>query len=536
MFKKNIAIALGLVGAVVFSASTSFAAATPDVSKCQSALVGVAAAFQGSVTTAVKNCANKVAAENAKGAAGKATDMSVVADYCEKQLAGVYDLLGAKVGKSAVDKLRVAISDPAKGLIAKAKCDLQSLVTNSLMLSGADVSFPGSAPPVAGSPTKFLEDFLLVKGEAEAIKSLQPSIPGLMSLILQAQKALPGKKAAPDCSGAKADKNLCAFSVECKARGCKLAGSTGAKLWSGILGGPIDLVLAGTNSLEMCVMTGALGARGDLEPGIMYLGGDPGRMLAPVELSPGVLFVCVDTLRGSGWCDCKPGGSGIKLNTNICQDRIANNNIPPGASDSCGSLVSAASNDLNYPGNKTGLPKNTPGGSSTEGDCLDMLTTQFTIELNSFGADNHPCTADDTTVPEAPSAIPLTTGTAQATLNEAIDGGAGGYGTCSDGATPCLLDAMCADNVCTASLCSVDGTACTLPDSCDKTCHGVITETLTSGSIAGGKGAPGGGLTICEGYAQGNIKGLKLSGAFPGPGSRSSGLGDSVTAFTMQCE
>lgn len=463
------ALALGVAGAIAFGAGTALAAA-PTTAGCQKKVELNAGKFQASLAKALTKCADFIQGEISKGAKGIVAN---AADKCETALAGVYG-----TGK-AVDKFRAAMTG-----LYPLTCSDQELVGIGHLLSGggAGASAPGS------TVIKFATDYLLVTGEFEATRSVINQTGTLMSLILQAQEAKLCPAGPP---------NLCSFKVECKTVGCKLGGASGALLNTATLG-PIALSMSGTEPFDMCSITGPLAV--GTESGIIYISGGPSRTLAPINI-PGVATVCVDSQRGTGWCDCT--GHALHLNTNFCQDRLVN---PAVATDLCGAPTIASTPDRNFPGSKLGLPVNSPFGSSLAGDCYDQSTVQFTIVgLGSEGPDTLPCTADDVAIPSAPVPVPLTTGTAQAQVLQAVTG----YGSCQDDETACVETKNCL---------LVPGTAL---------CKDVATATLPLSTL------PGAGLS-CNNYQTGQLAGLKLVGAFPSGGGDAP-LGDSITSFTIDC-
>ncbi len=488
-------MALVLAGVMFFGASASWAAI--DVKQCQTALNLARRKFEDKVILRTTACANKIAGENAKAALGKATDYSKVAAYCELQLSKTYVDEVAKL-RTAIDKA-AGVPDPST-----AKCDATTFTSNGILLSGAGNPAPGV------TPQKFIEDYLLATGEQMGIASVIKSTPNLGNLILQAQNAAAGADPAPDCKGANTTPHLCAFKVECTTRACTLKSPDSQSSLQSAAAGPLSFNINGVESFDVCTINGALAGAG-LESNFLYLSGSPGRTLQPVVI-PGVATVCVDVLGGSGWVDCT--GHGLPLNTSFCQDRIVQDGENP---DQCGAPAGAATPDTNagFDGTKIGLPVNTPGGASVANSAFDVNTIQFSIETTTdLGVDGLPCTADDTVTPNAPVPVPLTTGTAQAQVLEAVQV----PGVCDDLATGCIEDKNCVANG--------GGCAGGVGSGC---CTGVTLTTVNSGLVG-----PGVGKT-CASWEAGTLSGLKLVGAFPGGGGTPP-LGDTTTAFTIVCQ
>src|SRR5512139_273524 len=146
MTTRSIAIPLAVAGGIVLGASTTYA--SPDAGKCQKQILKVASKFQATATLNLSRCANKIAAENAKAAAGKPSDVSKVSDFCEKMLAKTYDNGHALGGKDAVSRLRASIDT-----LMSTDCSAAILQQNGLLVSGG-----GGAP--GGTAQKFTEDYL----------------------------------------------------------------------------------------------------------------------------------------------------------------------------------------------------------------------------------------------------------------------------------------------------------------------------------------------------------------------------------------
>jgi hypothetical protein len=542
----------------------------------------LAKANSGSVANAAKACEAKLKVVYGAqvGAVASATSIGKFRAQCTKWRTGKCKTGGAPC---TTNSQCVGV-----GNVCLTHCrdeDIASVSGHGHLLSGS----AGNAPPAVGDAGKFMCDWATIAMEKIAIKQQLFLIPDTVNIISAAQGASPdhiatnGKAAhkGTSCSSTNTDPNLqeyrpnlCRFGVECRDHACSLAGTSQATLLSapleGLLGGPATLNLTGSVVIEFCQLGQATGTCKDVphpvcqtdadcpvsptnkcnmnrgegegslflaEPNIIYLINEPSKTIKvtiPPALAGLVAAVCVDNIRSEGWCDCT-GSSGVLRNTDFCIDQSLNDN-PGCVTDDCGSSCSAAVTSSLYPGTKNGALKITPSGAATAGTCLDLQTTQFTIILatSDFGVDTIACTGDDFGAPSAPAQLPITSGTATASIKDAV----ASPGTCNISGF-CQVNADCAANLCSAAvagICSVDGAACTggpnLPGTCvsNQPCSGGPTLTdITVGPLTGA-------ATNCTNYSTSNLSGLSLVGAFPALGTDfNNPLGDSVTGFKLTC-
>jgi hypothetical protein len=498
-FRRGV-LALGVAGTVAFGSGAAFA----DIGKCAAGLEKAQTGFQAALTKALVKCADGIRKDILKGAKG---DVAKAAAGCNKALAGVYPASPPSL-KSAVEKYRAAVDKLATGGV----CADSDLISLGHQLSGSGGQ--ATAPPASGSSIKYTEDSTLLKAESDALNSEMASTPDFFNIIQQGQLA--GGCIAlgyPVVTPPAAVALLCGLKQECYERNCKVdSANSGASLLSGSVtpscgpGGVYSacLSLSGSNSFNICNVKGLLSSQ--REAGFLYISGNPGHGTLPISIFAGSVVVCINSVRNEGWCDCT-AGAGLKLNTNLCEDRIVDT-TEQAANDACGAPGVLASSDMNFIGTKNGFIKNTAGGGSTTGSCMNMMTAQFTVLQDlpaDAGVDTLPCTGDDLPAPNAPAPVPLTTGSAEAHLLEAQV-----QGTCDASSLDCVEMADCVAGV-------------------DTTCSNTPQGTLSIGPISGAKAAG-----LCGAMEQGNLTGLKLVGAFPGPGKGT--LGDSVTAFGITCQ
>jgi len=544
-----------MAGALLLNAGASYAAG-PALDQCQKGIEAAAKVYHDAIRTALTGCADAVRTQQVKEAAKAGTGpLAVAAKTCEAKLKPVYDLANVTPGKSAADKFKAALAKLVGIPSGTPKCDVKTLIKLGHLISGTG----GSAPPNTGTDaTVFVADSLLTSLENSAISEVVAEYGDAMGLIAAAVGAPESKAGANDatcctntvgCNDTKGYRpNLCGFGLECNTHACQLDGTSGGQLVSSGILGTIPLTISGRSTLGICSLT--KGGQGfGAQSGFEYIIGGAARTLDPVNLGGG-LIVCVNVNRSEGWCDCT--GHGIALNTNFCQDRV----VSGGVTDDCPGGVAADATDDNqgFTGTKVGAVAIGTSGASAAGDCVNFFTTQFIIHQSpaTYGPDTTPCTSDDTQAPQAPASVPLTTGTAVASVIDAVSA----LGTCTlDGATSCIEDVNCnacnvaktcgdplhtactKDSNCTSVVgsdgfcktrCTLDGsTACTTSAQCG-TCAGPLFTTLTVGPFTGSK-------TSCKNYEASTLSGLQLVGAFPAAAG-SAPIGDSCTGFHLKCQ
>jgi hypothetical protein len=512
-------------------------AALPDIQLCQAKIESETNKFNAALAKAISLCADAIRKEQVKDAASAAkvppvfiNTIANAAKLCEIKFKAVYDVANATPGKSSVDKFKAAIDKLFAPPSGTPKCDPTFMTKYNHLVS------PASAPGAATQ--SFMEDSLLSSAEAAAINQETAQIGDALGLILTAQGAPDSKSpctssanCATDCTNTAAlgyRPNLCSFGVECETHACSLTGSNATLVTAGPLG-TLSFALTGRAPFGACVLNHGGQTWGTA--GFQYSVGGPAKTLDPVSVGGGIT-VCVNVNRAEGWCDCT--GAGIAKNTALCQDRIATTQNP----DDCGeSSVTQTDDTQGFGHTKVGGVHATISGASAAGDCVSLFTTQFTIFTgpctglagDPCGPDHMVCTSDDAVAPQAPATVPLTTGTASATVIQASCNPTGG---CSGdaGATSCLESINC--TACIGGFCP-DATACTSDAACATHPGGTCTvpapclTTISVGPITGAK-------TNCKNYDASNMSGASFVGAFPAA-SGNPPIGDSATAFKLTC-
>jgi hypothetical protein len=271
-------------------------------------------------------------------------------------------------------------------------------------------------------------------------------------------------------------------------------GPTGGVCQTG--GGPCeeDSDCTGANAPPCNFFPGqGLGAAFGAESNVLYLINSAAKGIrAPSPPIPGAPFntlinsVCVEIVQSQGWCDCGLS-TGVRNSAEVCVDKDAMDTM--GANDECGAPKTEATPDSAFNHLDNGPIKINPSGTSTTGDCVDLVTLQFKLITSSAdrGPDNLPCTDDDFVAPTATFTVPLTTGSATAKLYDVPSE----LGACSiTTSTPCLIDANCP----TGETC--DGTP-------------TIDPVYTLGPVTGSKPMS----NACARYNSGNLGGMALVSA-----------------------
>jgi hypothetical protein len=562
-------LTLGLAAAIAFSGP---APGATNIKKCQKLLEKNAKNFQNAVLTRL----TKVSDAMRKGP----IDIKL-AGRIEKWLARFYGS-----GK-AVDKFRAKIDS-----LYPAKCTDDYLSSLGFLLSSTTPHTDGKVDCAPGShganpAIKFTEDYLLVKAEADAFDMMLAEAPLFSDQLLQLQKLA-------DCTYPyDTYPYLCKLKSECVERVCMLGDDAGStSQWhstSGLFGTPGSpgtaiYTLSGAHVMGMCFMDGDLTGT---ESGFMYIIGQQGRGLGMVVDLGGKIYVCVDTLRQAGYCDCGALTHAFK-NVTDCMDRDVFKHNPgdPGTgctevsatatgTDACLSKCSAGQADINYLGDYNGLPNiecDPSGDLTTVGDCVDMVTYQFTVITPPLaGYDTIPCTADDRGGVNSPIPVVLTTGKSQSTLKHPVQ--YQGYGHCkadyanntchNNPSVTCFVDSDCPGgtcgitgtpcvgkcyNPCINKLCRMpdkdgDSVACTRRTAatvCSTECLGTVYDPDTTGALRTGHIADDTGdpyASGCDLYRQNHLTGMRLVGTFPGSWSAKSGdLGDTLNTFEMNCQ
>ncbi|GIW43526.1 MAG: hypothetical protein KatS3mg077_0808 [Candidatus Binatia bacterium] len=495
--------------------------AAPD--KCQAELAKRSALLHAKVASALQKCGDAIRREQAKNLAKAGSGFLVTAAHvCQKELNRIFDLPNILSGKSERQKFFDAV-DKAFTAGTTPKCSVSDLEWQGLVHS-SNTNGLGIAPAVGSNAWDFAKVWLAVMQMQRALDG-QLAVQADFLARLQEAIAAPAKPpgtsvstAATNCTlpvscdprtqpGCRPD--LCRFRPLCLRQGCGLAASSSAQLAE--TGANETYPVQGLMPLAVCSLTGLGFPFGNLGEGVLLAGG-PSRSIAPLSIPASSALgiagstMCVDVVRTMGYCACSPPLTGAPIDFTLCRDHVEGNGV------ACTGLTVAGSGgaDAVHGGTANSAIHVSAGGAAVTNDCVAWATLRLSaVPSGNEGPDGAPCTADDFNPTVIMAAAALTTGSANATVEDAV----AAAGTCSASSTSCVEDANCPS-----------GQTCTSP-----------APTLTSSTLP----APLSGAPVSSGCANilaNQLSGLALVGATPlldvpvasGPGARDTLLGLSL--------
>jgi hypothetical protein len=291
-----------------------------------------------------------------------------------------------------------------------------------------------------------------------------------------------------------------------------------------------------------------------------FVVGEPAKQIEPLSIAGNT--VCVENLGAEGFCACGGDFTGLRKGVSACQDHMVGapdldqcpaSDLQSGGAieDTCFCGTSATnvstircgaaypacppssvcgftgSGAACHPGTRNGPVHLSLSGFTAAGDCVVNTSMRFTTlppggdcdlahsggiydNPASFGPDCTPCTSDDLALPANAVTVPFTTGSAVATIKNAVES----PGMCADTTThACIEHGNCANTTNPDDLC--DGTQ-------------IIFPTFASSTVFG---VP---VSSCTNLEAGALSGMTLVGAVPILDTP--GLGDQVTTFSLICE
>jgi hypothetical protein len=409
---------LAVSGALFLTNTSAFAARD----KCQAAVEKEGAKLQKAIYGALAKCKDLIQKEVTKGIlTGLGTGcqpgggcMPTAAKGCEGQLAGVYDVLNAKPGKSKVAKFRAGIEKArqpnGKGVQVCTDADMDIETGLGHLLSGTGPH--AGAPPASDAPTdtdgdfkadpnghaKFMTDWLLFAIEKVVIKQQLFQVPEMLSLLSAAATTGPGpivagvaSKKGTSCSttfDANTEEyrpNLCRFGVECRDHACTLAQngvcsqSAGAcdPFGAACPGGPNDVCVAQNSyaSLESAPL-------------------DSLSALGPVRLALGGRLVTEICRPGKTSGTCKTGGGACNRDADCTGANAPPCNMFPGlgAGAAFGAepnfvyLINEVSRTLKAPQPPISLP---PFNSQINAACVEIVRSEGWCDCVTDAASAH---------------------------------------------------------------------------------------------------------------------------------------------------
>jgi hypothetical protein len=535
---------------------------------CQIELQYRAAAFYKQVKDALVKCSTAIQKEITYNERIPGSGhLARAANYCQVALRPVFDTAADPAYMSYRDKFFGYIDKAAVGTSTSApKCPRSDLLKLGHLLSG------GPALQAPGTNFQdFLKNWLAVSIVKRALVAQMSEVPNFLNLLNAAINAptygTSISYAATDCSlpitcnrstdpGCRPD--LCNFRVQCRSHACKLSDTSGSTV-DLAADGTVSNPLMGHSLIDVCTLAGFGFGLGNAGEGV-FLVGEPARQIEPLNIAGNT--VCVENLGAEGFCACNGNFTGLSKHVFACQDHLTgapNSDECPatdvqfggGAEDTCfcgtsSTNVSAVrcgaglpacppssmcgftgSGAACHPGTRNGPVHISVGGPTGPGDCVVYNSMRFTTLPSggdcdpgqsggiydnpaSFGPDCTPCTSDDLALPPNVVAVPFTTGSANATIKDAVES----QGMCADTSNHgCIEHANCANTSNPSDLC--DGTQ-------------IIFPTFASSTVFG---APASSCASLEGGA---LTGMTLVGAVPMLDTP--GLGDQVATFSMTCE
>jgi hypothetical protein len=484
-----------VLGSLVGAVPPAFAA--PD--KCQAELAKRSAAFHAKVANALQKCGDAIRREQAKNLAKAGSGfLAVAAHICQKELNRIFDLPNISGGKNERQKFFDAV-DKAFTTGTTPKCTTADLEWQGLVHSGAGGIVPAS---LGSNPWDFAKVWLTVTQVQRALDgqlAVQADFLSRLQEAIAAPAKPPGTSvgtAATNCTlpvtcdprvtvGCRPD--LCRFRPPCLRQGCGLAASSAQFVQSGA---DETYSVQGLLPLSVCSLAGLGYPFGNGGEGVL-LGTATSRTLAPVAI-PGASglglagsTVCVDVIRSMGYCACTPPFTGGPIHFASCRDHV------DGSGASCaGSPIAGSSGaDVAHAGTQNSALYMTATGAAVNNDCVLWATLRLTaVAVGNEGADGAPCTADDFNPIIVTTAVPLTTGSATASIEDSP----APAGTCSASSTACVENANCPS-----------GQTCTNP----------APTLVTIGLPSPAAGAPASGA--CANIVANQLSGLALAGAAP---------------------
>lgn len=554
--------------ALILATSVAPSAAVAQIDKCQASLAKNSQKLETQLSQGFGKCLSAIRKNQVKGKAAAAS-----AAACEKGLSKVLGIGSLTPTKTKIGKFLTAIKKLETGGVCTGT-ELRELGHPSAGLNAPGVGptdFVASWLAVTKQNIAWVEH-LMDNGDARDLIDLVLAA-GPVDGDPTECDASSGKGCGTDCTGAPPSgyayrPNLCALSPanwpQCRVHACNLK-ATGARLEP--LGA--DITFANRKfALEVCKVPSALPISGT---DYVFLAGGPMSTFSPppsVPIVPAVTW-CIDQVRAEGWCDCT--GQGLPFSPQSCLDHAADAggscpadgaaletdcvcNAPLGQSckaANCTSCVNAKTGARCHPGTSNSAINTIYTGASVAGSCLYMTTMQFrflspgtcvdvsgnvigrcssvgaatapcaalggTSCVDSLGVDGVACTADDVTPPESTVTIPMTTGTAQATIENYIN----------------------SEGVCTAPA-SHSGMKCVTNADCDiapgsGSCGGFFPGCFTGPNPEDCRHTTTAGAGIsCTQLKAGNLANFALSGILPAVDAPP-GLSDYNMRFRFDC-
>jgi len=202
----------------------------------------------------------------------------------------------------------------------------------------------------------------------------------------------------------------------CQASPCTLGASASDVILATF---SINVPLSGVNALNVCDVSAIIGSA----TGVLFVTGQPGKNLAPAPVGS-IATACVKTLAAEGIIQCGAGAQ--KTNYTTCQDHNTG-----GVTNLSGVTTSGACTGDTCAASQANDDANEAAGIINGGACIDITNVggvagdafiNLTSQINLAPSGNN-CQDPSVQTVQNPAVTALTTGTAQATVKNADDGG-----------------------------------------------------------------------------------------------------------------
>ncbi len=369
---RKVALVVGTLGLAAVMAA---APARADLLKCHQGIEKNGSKLQASILKALTKC---------KDSYRKATSPALVATAATGCQAGLAKVVDATNPISAMAKTRAALHKMSPAATPPGACTDQNL---------SDLGYLSTA--LFGDRWEALILLSALKGAYETQQVLIGDFPNIMQNLGDAGCATCTALSTPPCVNTV----------------CTLAGGSGAETKIG--GVPVPVPLAGATVIAGCEWPGVLSN----EIGLI---GTPNLGFKPSLVLPGI-YACNVSFRSVGILACS-GSSAPRVDYMTCQDSLIGAGDPSGPNDECdvppppGSVATCAPDPATAPTPTGGACATFTPSPSVEGDTFVLSTTRLRVST-AAGGDGVRCTADDTYSDDTPpSGIPVTTGTATASV------------------------------------------------------------------------------------------------------------------------
>ncbi|HXJ37468.1 MAG TPA: hypothetical protein VMS22_25850 [Candidatus Eisenbacteria bacterium] len=366
---RKVALVVGTLG---LSAVMAAAPARADLLKCHQGIEKNGTKLQASILKALTKC---------KDGFRKATSPALVATAATGCQAGLAKVIDATNPVSAMAKTRAALHKMSPVAVPPGACADQNLT---------DLGHLSTA--LFGDRWEALILLSALKGAYETQQLLIADFPNIMQTFGDNGCSLCAALSTPPCVNTV----------------CSLTAASGAETKINAI--PVPVPLAGATIIAGCEWPGTL----TNEIGLI---GTASVSFKPSLVLP-TIYACNVSFRSLGVLSCM-GSSAPRVDYTTCQDSLIGAGDPSGANDECETPGAICQPDpATAPTPTGGACATFTTSPSVEGDTFVLSSTRLRIST-AAGGDGVRCTADDTYSDDTPpSIIPVTTGTATASVDD----------------------------------------------------------------------------------------------------------------------